>query len=467
MVSALETGARLDDYKIRSELGRGGFGITYQATDMNLGNDVAIKEYYPSDFAERKSDGSVGPVNAASEADYQWGLDRFLEEARTLARFANEKYIVSVLRFFQRNGTAYLVMEFVDGISIAEYSENITNPQQVEQLFAKLKSGLQKVHIADFLHRDLKPDNILIRISDSEPVLIDFGSARQLKADRTMALITPYYSPIEQYASDADHGRYTDIYSLSATFYRVITGKPPPDASSRILDDQCKKLADDAALSIYSPDFLAQIDAGMAPRPGERPQDIDSWGEIKRLDVTHRIDFKKHIHKVGANDDSISRLLQLVEGRLRQVIESVGSFQKSWVLVETLERFRDKRVLAGFGVLVAAIVFFPNGPKQVLESPQVKTQNEIVSRWNVSVSGNRWEPIGLLRQLGAMPKGKKYELRFDATEQFRSKTADRLMLADVQPGRKFSVEKGEVYLKNIDLYGSQRVTITLSAENAK
>jgi len=441
MSSALKEGTQLDDYKIRFELGRGGFGITYQATDTNLGNDVAIKEYYPSDFAERKSNGRVGPVNADTESDYQWGLDRFLEEARTLARFSNENYIVSVLRFFQKNGTAYLVMEFVDGISIAEYSESITSPRQVEQLFTKLKSGLQKVHSADFLHRDLKPDNILIRISDSEPVLIDFGSARQLKADRTMALITPYYSPIEQYASEADHGRYTDIYSLSATFYRVITGKPPPDASSRILDDQCKKLVDDAALSIYSPDFLAQIDAGMAPRPGDRPQDIESWGEIKRLGVKLDIGSGSQINQVGAKNDTSSPF----------------SISFSRLLLEGL---RDKRILAILGALVAAVIFYPSEPKRTLDDRQVATQSEMISRWDVSVSGDKWVPVGLVEKLNAMPKGKKYELRFDASEQFRSKTGKHLVLAD-QPGRSFVEEKGEIYLKNLDQYGSQRVTLSL------
>ena len=266
-IKPLPDGAPLanDDYEITAVLGRGGFGITYLAKDRQLRSTVAVKEYAPADFAERAPESNKLTPTDASEFD--WGLNRFREEGRTLARFSNTPSIVSVARIFEENCTVYLVMEYIDGPNIVEFSETRTNPREIEALLYALQGALARMHEVGFIHSDLKPDNILIRTEKAEPVLIDFGSTRQQSVDRTMALVTPHFSPVEQYASDTAHGPYTDIYSLSATFYRVITGKKPPDAPSRVLDDDCSLLQDDSSLSAYSADMLVQIDAGMRPMP--------------------------------------------------------------------------------------------------------------------------------------------------------------------------------------------------------
>ncbi len=278
--SSLPSGTKISGYKIESELGRGGFGITYLATDLALNNPVAIKEYFPSDFCWRHSDRtSVVPMDR-QDSDFRWGLNRFLDEGRTLVQF-NSPYVVNVMRFFDLNGTAYLVMEYIDGLPIDAWALKVTSPQAIFDTFKKICEGLKIVHAHGFLHRDIKPDNILIRKVDQQPLIIDFGSARRETANRTIALVTPYYSPVEQYASDTDHGPYTDIYSLTASFYKIIKGKAPPDSPSRVLSDTCEPLSGDKGLSSFPSDFLRMLDSGMAPIPSQRPQNIDDLLAIK------------------------------------------------------------------------------------------------------------------------------------------------------------------------------------------
>ena len=272
----LPTGYIIDNtYEIKGVLGRGGFGITYRAVDLNLQHEVAIKEYAPVDLASRSANYEVEAAAKSKIKDFEWGMENFLRGARTLARF-NDPRIVRVYRFFrnQSTKTAYLVMEMVKGRDLIGFAEHVTNPDQIQIVFQKISGALELVHDAKFQHRDIKPENILIRQNPQEPVLIDFDSARQNTADRTVALVTPYYSALEQYSSDNIQGPYSDIYSLCASFVRVITGSPPPDAPSRILDEKYEPLSEDKDFTIYDRSFLAQLDAGMTLLPQERPQSI-------------------------------------------------------------------------------------------------------------------------------------------------------------------------------------------------
>ena len=434
------------DYEIKETIGRGGFGITYKAVDLNLGNLVAIKEYAPEDFAER----AVGALDIKDKVkEYEWGLRSFRQEGETLASFTNNPSIVSVLRFSTENNTAYLVMEYIDGPDVSDYSKTITSPAQVENLLEMLRVDLKVMHEAGFIHRDLKPENILIRATNDHPVLIDFGSSRQQSADRTMALVTPYYSPVEQYASDTPHGPYTDIYSLSATFYRVITGKTPPDGPSRILDDQCKKLAGDPAFSAYSPDFLAQIDAGMIPLPASRPQNVDEWTQIRHGgEVKQAEPIPEAVHNSGGGNAATDQI----------------KAPNDWI-----------QWAAGAAVLVVlGVLFYPSGPDEKPNNPIATTIPEQVipekkesvgvqpdsdMRWVVGVDGRDWTPIGLADRLTKLPRGKDYGVRFDAKEAFRVKT-DQGLAVSTKPGRNFGRIKGELYLKNVtDL--PQQVTAEL------
>ena len=279
-VQALPSGTRLGDYRFDTVIGQGGFGITYRAFDTQLAKFVAIKEYLPVEFAIRREDGQVAPRGARFAADFAWGRDRFLDEARALARFRHP-HIVPVLRYFEANGTAYTVMEFEDGKNLAELLREPgrpLSPDNVRRLAEALLSGLRAVHAENFLHRDIKPSNIMVR-RDGVPVLIDFGAARQAIGGRTRTLtsvLTPQYAPIEQYALDARQGPWSDIYSAGAVLHHAITGQPPADAAARVGADPYRPLAGREETR-FDAAFLAAIDRALAFAPGDRPQSIAAW----------------------------------------------------------------------------------------------------------------------------------------------------------------------------------------------
>jgi hypothetical protein len=269
------------DYRIKRVLGAGGFGITYLADEIALARQVTIKEYFPVDYAVRLQGGEAVPRSQDVSGDYKWGLDRFIDEAKTLARFDHPN-IVRVYRYFEANRTAYMVLRFEEGKSLKTWLKELGRaPRQAEldQIVRPLLDALDVIHKGDFLHRDIAPDNIMIR-PDRTPVLIDFGSARGEIAShsRTVsALVKPGYSPYEQYATTtSQQGAWTDIYALGATLYHAVTGKRPPDAPSRIVKDEYTP-AREAAIGSYRAGFLSAIDHALRCEPGDRPQSVAAW----------------------------------------------------------------------------------------------------------------------------------------------------------------------------------------------
>ena len=279
----LPVGQALSDYRIEGILGQGGFGITYLATDTNLNRKVAIKEYVPRDFAVR--DGTLTIRASGNDEDretFKWGLTRFLEEAKMLALF-NHPNIVAVRRFFQANGTAYLVMDYCDGESldaIIARGGPLSNAQLESMLFPLL-NGLEEIHRTNFLHRDIKPANIYIR-RDGSPMLLDFGAARAATGNHSRGvttLIADGYSPIEQYSANGRQGPWTDIYSFGATLYRAVTGERPQDSPGRMVEDNLVPAARKAQ-GTYAVNILAAIDAAMSVRPEQRPQSVAQWRQM-------------------------------------------------------------------------------------------------------------------------------------------------------------------------------------------
>ncbi len=273
----LPAGYRLFEYRIDKLLGKGGFGLTYLATDVNLNTRFAIKEYLPEHFAYRKNTKTVSANSDTDRDRYQQGLDNFLTEARTLATFRHP-HIVRVARFFEANKTAYIVLEYEQGDALrAWWPKNQMAERDLVLLLQPLLEGLSVVHGAGFLHRDIKPDNIYVRQEDGSLVLLDFGSARQTAGgeDLTGYALTPGYAPIEQY-DDGHQGAWTDIYSLAATLYWMVTGSKPPIAPERAVNDQMVP-AHVAGQGRYTPQFLQAIDWGLKPQPNERPQDITQF----------------------------------------------------------------------------------------------------------------------------------------------------------------------------------------------
>lgn len=212
--NALPVSVRLNEYEIIRVLGLGGFGITYLGFDHNLEKAVAIKEYLPNDLAVRAEGNTVHPKSTSDQDDFEWGLARFAEEARALARF-DHPAIIGVHRFFQAHETAYIVMEYAEGKTLSELLEESgpLDESEVLEMLEPLLGGLSLVHEAGLLHRDIKPSNIILR-DQGGPVLIDFGAARQSVTSRSRsmsAIVTPGFAPQEQYWTRGNQGPWTDI----------------------------------------------------------------------------------------------------------------------------------------------------------------------------------------------------------------------------------------------------------------
>lgn len=289
---AMPAGYQLGAYCIKSILGEGSYGITYLAEDKERKQWVAIKEYLPRGVAMRETDSSVHPVTDDDNRTYEWGLKRFLEEGETLARL-NHPNIVRVHETFRANNTAYMVMAYEGGETLDALFEQECYLGEIElkRLLHACLDALEHVHAAGFIHRDVKPANILVR-SNGEPVLLDFGAARAAMNSRTRpltAVVSPGFAPFEQYTGEAgQQGPWTDIYAMACTLYSAVSRqKKPTEAivrgNARLLGKRDPLLP--AALvgkGRYSGRFLAAVDAAMAFLPDERPQSVAVWRALFR-----------------------------------------------------------------------------------------------------------------------------------------------------------------------------------------
>ncbi len=290
-LNALPQGYEFQGYRIEQELGAGGFGITYRATELLIGRDVAIKEYLPAAIAVRGRDSiSVHPIGPRDRVPFDLGVRRFRKEAQALVTFHHPN-IVSLYRFFEANGTAYLVMAFEEGMSLGSILKRhgpITE-DEIREVLDPLLDGVTLVHKSGFLHRDIKPDNVVIRRADGSPVLIDFGAARQTAGgiqEVTQPVVSAGYSPFEQYANASRQGTYSDIYALGATAYACVTGHRPTDATDRLAGARMMT-AVEAGKGRYSESLLRAIDRALAVMAEERPQSVEDWREMLagRIDI--------------------------------------------------------------------------------------------------------------------------------------------------------------------------------------
>ncbi len=275
----LPPGAIVGDYVIRSIIGAGGFGVTYRAEHVRLAKEFAIKEYFPRGFAWRHM--QIVSALTQGEKTYRWGLDRFLQEARALARF-HHRAIVGVSNIFEANNTAYMVLTYERGRDMRAWRASLGRaPTQAEfdAILRDLLDALGELHATGLMHRDLAPDNILIR-TDGTPVLLDFGAARQALGEQSSdvsAIIKVGYSPMEQYTTQGRaQGAWSDIYALGATLYCMIVGSAPPESTQRMIEECYEPLAK-RGLTDYRPEFLAAIDRALHLRANDRPRTITEW----------------------------------------------------------------------------------------------------------------------------------------------------------------------------------------------
>src|SRR6266568_7916589 len=273
--NALPAGHALQEYRIEKVLGVGGFGLTYLALDENLHLRVAVKEYLPADIALRAPDCSIAPRSEEAVEIFDWGKRRFLDESRTLASFRHPN-IVRVLRYFEANRTAYMVMEFVAGQPLGEWIRTRRPLEQsaVLAIAGPLLDGLELIHRTGYLHRDIKPGNVFIR-EDGSPVLLDFGSARTASegTERT-AIVTPGYAPIEQYHSQGRQGPWSDLYAFGGVLYWMMIGKRPVEAVARVRQDMLPPAVQVADRSRYSIELLTAVDWALVSHEEQRPQSV-------------------------------------------------------------------------------------------------------------------------------------------------------------------------------------------------
>lgn len=291
----LSIGTRLGEFEIRGLVGIGGFGIVYRAFDHDLEREVALKEYMPGLLASRTVDGQVQARGRTHAETFEAGRRSFMLEAKMLARF-DHPALVKVFRFWEGNGTAYMVMPLYSGQTLAQALKQLPSPPTETWLMGvlvPLLGALEALHSQQIFHRDVAPDNILL-LRNGRPVLLDFGAARQVISDRTQtltAILKPNYAPIEQYAEvpNLRQGPWTDLYALGAVVYASLTGKPPPPAAARTVQDELVPLVDVAARLEaehglhYSAAFLGAWQQTLAVRPNERPQSVQALMQLLGL----------------------------------------------------------------------------------------------------------------------------------------------------------------------------------------
>jgi serine/threonine protein kinase len=266
-------------YQVGRLLGRGGFGATYLAWDMNLQVRVAIKEFLPRQLAARTSGGMRVSAYTGGQEGFNLGLQQFLSEARNLAQFRDHAGIISVLDFFPENGTGYMVMEYLDGCTLEHHLRSLghLDTKVVLQLLVPVADALRACHAAGLIHRDVSPDNIFVT-ADGRVKLLDFGAARFAIGSRSTNLsviLKEGYAPFEQYQRNGRQGPWTDIYALTGTLYRLLTDELPVAAPDRVAGTHLPTAAEKGVK--ISPALQALLDKGLAVRSEQRYQKVDDF----------------------------------------------------------------------------------------------------------------------------------------------------------------------------------------------
>lgn len=338
-------------YVIQKVLGQGGFGITYLGIDKLYGNKVAIKEYYPQKIAMRKAqyEDVVTVTSIEEKNNYNKGKKRFLDEAQVMARFNKNEGIVKILDFFEANNTAYIVMEYLEGITLKQYlgKYGVIQFRNLIEMMLPLREALIEIHSQGLIHRDNSPDNIMVQ-HNGKLKLMDFGAARDYTESGNKSLtviLKPGYAPPEQYQTHGVQGPWTDIYALCATIYKCLTGITPPDAIARVMDDKFKE--PDQLDGKLSPDIKKILWKGMNIFPEERYQDIVEFGEDvydalftpeenKKLDLDNEKNIDEDLDSPDKDNESVLKD-DKIEGAVKKT--SIPKKEKRKSPVKELKKY--------------------------------------------------------------------------------------------------------------------------------
>jgi serine/threonine protein kinase len=385
-------------YSVGKVLGQGGFGITYMGADTILSRPVAIKELFPEGC---QRNGTTVQPTRITPSDFASMKQRFLDEARLLASL-NHPGIVKVYDFFEENNTAYMVMEYLRGKSLAKLVEErggALSEKEAVGYILKVCEALDVVHKAGYLHRDIKPENIIV-CGDGRVVLVDFGAARSFMAGKTgkmTVILTPGFAPYEQYATMARFGPTLDIYALGATLYYLLTGEVPISAPDRAIGVELKGVRE--INGRVSRQVEEAVMKAMAMRVEERPQSV---GEFVRLLTSPSVGVDTS--SVGVSAAPKVSVPLVVKGvwwevaTLRGHRDSVisvsfspdGKFLASGSLDKTVKvwevgSWREVATLRGHGGAVFSVSFSPDG-NFLASGSEDKTVKvwELVSWWEVA-----------------------------------------------------------------------------------
>jgi len=450
-VNALPVGTRVQEFEIKSVIGEGGFGIVYRAYDTLLGREVAIKEYLPVSHASRREDGHVVASSERQRDSFEKGLRCFMSEARMLARFKHPA-LVEILRFWEAQGTAYMVMPYYHGRSLHALIQEgfrLKTDAELEAFLAPLLDGLAQLHNANCFHRDIAADNILI-LENGQPLLLDFGAARSLlvdPSDISTVILKPGFAPIEQYSDDpqaAPQGAWTDVYALSAVTYQAVTGIMPTVSVARIIRDPLVPLAQSAPPG-FSPAVLAAIDAGLRVMPDERPQSVQAL-----IDLMHAApvadarvlamevvvpDGEAETEAVSAASDEVQAETQQLETRTNGAFgRAVPVATRWWHHIS-----KRSRLLAGASLVVAVLIGVMWGlqspPLQPNDSSEVGTTHTTTRETPATMPyalADRQEPEVAPTFAGPPAQSQPYS-PFDAAQMTPAQVSDSDWFTDVWP----------------------------------
>ena len=307
-------------YIIGTVLGYGGFGVTYKAWDNTLSSVVAVKEFYPGGLVNRiPGEKSVVVFSGDKSESYKAQLTRFLEEARNMARFSGDPHIVGVYDFFQENNTAYIVMEYLDGMTLKEYMAQMGGslPEEEALRFATpILEAIDSIHKKKIVHRDISPDNIFV-LKDGRVKALDFGAARfsdNPEGLTSTVIIKPGYAPPEQYRSKMKQGPWTDLYAAGATLYKMLTGITPNESVDRIEKDMLKLPSELIRLSNPALDRIIMKAMALAPELRfQKPRDfIDALEGRREVELPEIEQKKRRTRRVLSGVLSVAAVIALL-----------------------------------------------------------------------------------------------------------------------------------------------------------